>query len=90
MRLTLPNVPVEDLIVPACIIDVSSKAHTDYIITPKDIIDFEERHGNITERSLVVGYTGWGKRHPFLHVAAFEHQGWIILFLGTHYLACSA
>ena len=60
----IADVPVEDLIVPACIIDVSSKAHADYMIITKDIIDFEKQHGNIPERSLVVGYTGCGKRWP--------------------------
>ncbi|MEO8401332.1 MAG: cyclase family protein [Gammaproteobacteria bacterium] len=53
------DIPLDDLIVPVYVIDVSARAHADYYITPDDIYAFEKQHGKISAKSLVVGYTGW-------------------------------
>ncbi len=55
------DIPLEELIAPLCVIDVSKKAHADYYITRDDILEFERRHGKIIGKSLVVGYTGWDR-----------------------------
>ncbi len=53
------DIPLEELIAPVFLIDVSAKAHADYYISCDDILAFEKRYGKITPGSLVVGYTGW-------------------------------
>ena len=60
----IADIPIEDLIVPACIIDVSAKMHADYMIDPKDLSDYEEQHGKIPPKSLIIGYTGWSSHWP--------------------------
>lgn len=54
--------PLENLIVPAIVIDVSSKAASNYIISANDILYFEKKYGKISENSLVIVYTGWSKQ----------------------------
>ena len=55
----IDDIPLDKLIVPACVIDVSSKASEDYRISVDDIIAFEKKHGQISAGSLVIGNTGW-------------------------------
>lgn len=55
----IADIPLEQLIVPACVIDVTAKANAYYSISPEDIEFFEERYGNIPPNSFVIGYTGW-------------------------------
>lgn len=57
----IDELPLESLIVPACVIDVSSRAHPDYEISLADLKDFENQHGPISKNSLVIGYTGWDR-----------------------------
>lgn len=57
----IADIPLENLIVSACILDVSKKADEDYQISLDDIFDFEKQFGKITENSLVIAYTGWGR-----------------------------
>jgi len=52
-------IPLEKLVVSAFVINIAEKAHADYFVTPDDIINFENKHGNITEDSLVIFHTGW-------------------------------
>lgn len=53
------DIPLDKLIVPAYVIDVSSKASEDYRISGDDITEFEKQYGQIPEGSLVIGNTGW-------------------------------
>lgn len=53
------DIPLEDLIAPVYMIDVSAKAHADYYITCEDILFFEKQYGKIQPGGLVIGYTGW-------------------------------
>jgi kynurenine formamidase len=57
-----PNVadlPLDQLVVKAYVINVSSKALSDYLISFNDIVSFEKLYGTIQENSLVIAYTGW-------------------------------
>lgn len=58
---TIDQIPLEDLHVSCVVIDVSSVAHENYIVSAQDIHNFEEQHGVIDERSLVMIHTGWGQ-----------------------------
>ncbi|CAM2989430.1 metal-dependent hydrolase [Legionella steigerwaltii] len=49
------------LITHCVVIDVSHQAHECYTITPKDVLDFEKKHGKITEHTFVIFHTGWEK-----------------------------
>ena len=51
--------PLENLMVKACVIDVSSKISANYILSADDIISFEKKYGQIPENALVIAYTGW-------------------------------
>lgn len=55
------DISLEQLIVPVSLIDVRDKAHADFFLSAQDILDFEKKHGVIPPKSLVIGYTGWGK-----------------------------
>lgn len=55
---SIADIPLEQLIAPICLIDVSD-ADADYEISVKDIHDFEKKHGTIEHNSLVIGFTGW-------------------------------
>lgn len=48
------------------VIDVSSKSHEYYNVTPQDIKEFENIHGLISQGSCVMVKTGWEKfwHHP--------------------------
>ena len=53
------DIPLENLIVPACVIDVRKERAPDLFIQPRHLEAFEKRHGPIPARSLVIGQTGW-------------------------------
>ena len=61
-KLTIDALPLQQLLVSACVIDVSNRATADYIISLQDIQHFEMDYGPIIENSLVIGYTGWSRR----------------------------
>jgi kynurenine formamidase len=56
---TIADIALDQLIVPACVIDLSSKREPDLFVMPEDILIYEERWGQITANSLVFAYTGW-------------------------------
>lgn len=60
------DVPLERLIAPAVVIDVSEKAAADplYRLTAKDVLAFEEAHGKIAAGTIVLLRTGWSERWP--------------------------
>src|SRR5271170_4969225 len=54
----IADIPLELLIVPACVIDVSLKAHADYEVSKEDIEEYELAFGKIPKNALVIAYTG--------------------------------
>lgn len=64
--LTNDRIPLERLIAPAVVIDVSEKAQADpdYRLTPDDVATFERAHGEIAEGTIVLLRTGWSSRWP--------------------------
>ncbi|XP_050414236.2 isatin hydrolase [Patella vulgata] len=60
------EIPVERLVGPGVIIDVTSKATTDhdYRVQISDIEVWETKYGNIPEGAIVLMTSGWTKRYP--------------------------
>lgn len=58
------EIPLEDLMGPAIVVDVSEKAASDrdYLVSVTDIEAFEATHGRLADRSIVLLRTGWGAR----------------------------
>ncbi len=57
----IADIPLEQLIVPVCIIDVTKEAHPDYEMPLEEIERYEHKYGQIAPGSLVVVYTGWSR-----------------------------
>lgn len=62
-RFTADAVPLERLIGPAVVVDVSQRAarERDTLITVKDLTRFEAEHGRIADGTIVLLRTGWGR-----------------------------
>jgi kynurenine formamidase len=60
------EIPLQDLIAPAVVIDVSAKAGADrnYRLSAADVLAFEARHGRIEPGSIVLLRTGWSRHWP--------------------------
>src|SRR3954454_16855624 len=65
-HLTVDRVPLDHLIAPAGVIDISTKARNDqdYRLTPDDILAFEKTNGRIQPGTIVLLRTGWSTRWP--------------------------
>ena len=65
-RQTAEQVPLERLIGPVVVIDVSHKAAADrdYRVTREDVLAFEATHGRIEAGVRVLVRTGWSRRWP--------------------------
>jgi len=63
---TVDAIPVERLLRPAVVIDVSAKAaqNSDYRVAATDVQAFESAHGTIAEGTLVLIATGWDRFWP--------------------------
>jgi kynurenine formamidase len=63
---TADRVPLEQLVAPAVVIDVSTKAAADpvYRLTRDDVLAFERRYGRIGRGTIVLLRTGWSSRWP--------------------------
>ena len=63
---TADQIPLEQLIGPAVVIDVSAKAAADpdYRMTLEDLRAWEAKHGAIQPGAIVLLRTGWGARWP--------------------------
>jgi kynurenine formamidase len=63
---TLDQIPVEQLVAPAVVIDVSSKTEVDpdYLLSASDVRGWEQGHGAIPAGAVVLLRTGWGRRWP--------------------------
>lgn len=65
-RRTTDELPLEQLIAPAVVIDVvaSADGDRDYRLTPEDVLEFERQHGRIAAGSIVLLRTGWSRHWP--------------------------
>jgi kynurenine formamidase len=59
--MSIADIPLEQLITPISLIDVSKRAGADYEVSVEDIEDYERNHGLIPKNALVVAYTGWSR-----------------------------
>ena len=64
--LTADALPLEGLVAPGVVIDVSDKAEKDpdYRLTAEDVAAFEDRHGQIAPGTIVMLRTGWSRFWP--------------------------
>ena len=60
-RQTVDEIPLDKLIIPLVCIDVSSRSHESYQVTPHDILSFEEQWGDLSAGSFVAFNTGWSR-----------------------------
>jgi len=63
---TVDQIPVDQLVGPAVVIDISAKcdADADYLLSVADIEVFEKEHGTIEPDTIVMVRTGWSSRWP--------------------------
>ena len=63
---TLEQIPLEQLVAPAVVIDVTSRAGADrdYRLTRDDVMAFEKQHGRIGSGTMVLLRTGWSRHWP--------------------------
>lgn len=57
--LSIADIPLEKLVVPVCVIDVSNKNDPTYMVSEQDLISYENTFSRIPKNSLVIAYTGW-------------------------------
>jgi kynurenine formamidase len=58
------QIPLERLIAPAVVVDVSANATPDYRIDVADLETWERIHGRIPDGAILLIRTGWGERWP--------------------------
>ena len=58
---TVDTIPLDTLIAPLVIIDVSDKADENYRIIPQDVYNFEHENATIPNNAFITFYTGWSK-----------------------------
>jgi kynurenine formamidase len=63
---TADEIPLEDLVGPAVVVDVTgpAAADPDHLVSIAALEAFEARHGPIPDRTIVLLRTGWGERWP--------------------------
>ena len=69
---TLDQIPVEEMILPLVVLDISSRVAGDPDATPtlQDVQDWESRNGTITAGAFVALRTGWSSRWPDVEAMA--------------------
>lgn len=65
-RWTNSDIPLDRLIRPAVVIDISGKAaaNPDYALSPADIAAWEQENGRVPDGAIVLLRTGWSARWP--------------------------
>ncbi len=58
------QIPLDRLIAPAVVVDVSARATPDYRIDVADLEAWERNHGPIPDGAILLLRTGWGERWP--------------------------
>lgn len=63
---TTDQIPLDRLIAPAVVLDVSAQAsaNRDYTLTPEDVRQFEQATGAIAPGTIVLLRTGWSRHWP--------------------------
>lgn len=63
---TTEQIPLERLIAPAAVLDVTDKAsaNRDYTLTVEDVRGFEKAHGPVPRGAIVLLRTGWSRHWP--------------------------
>lgn len=61
---TTEQVPLDRLIGPAAVVDVTEQASPDYQVATEDIARWEQAHGRIPDGAILLFRTGWGSRWP--------------------------
>jgi kynurenine formamidase len=63
---TTDQVPLEQLIAPAVVIDVTlqTQRDRDYRLTRDDVLQFEKKHGRVAAGVIVLLRTGWSRHWP--------------------------
>ena len=63
---TTEQIPLEQLIAPAVVIDVTARASTDrdYRLAREDVLNFEKRYARIRPGTIVLLRTGWSRHWP--------------------------
>lgn len=62
-RHTADEIPLSNLIGPAVVVDVSDRAHADYLVSVDDLARWESEHGRIPDGAILLVRTGWGERY---------------------------
>lgn len=62
-QLTLDQIASEDLFAPGVVVDISvlAEGDPDYRLTISDLTDWEQRHGTIPKKGIVLLRTGWSR-----------------------------
>jgi len=55
------EIPIEQLVAPCIVIDVSDRAHENYKVLVQDIELFEKKYHEIKSGTFVIIYTGWSR-----------------------------
>jgi kynurenine formamidase len=65
-RNTTDQIPLDQLIGPAVVVDVTAQAAADpdYRVTAADLAEWERAHGPLPDGAVVLFRTGWGARWP--------------------------
>ena len=63
-RHTSDEVPLDRLVGPVAVVDVTERATPDYQVTVEDLTGWESRHGSIPPGTILLLRTGWGERWP--------------------------
>jgi len=62
-KLAADRIPLDALIGPAAVVDVSARAHPDYLVTVEDLTGWEAAHGALPEGGILLVRTGWSDRY---------------------------
>lgn len=60
-RQTADAIPLDQLIGPAVVVDVSDRASPDYLIGVEDLERWESQHGRMPDGAILLLHTGWGR-----------------------------
>ena len=61
-RLTNEQIPLSGLMGPAAVVDISSRATPDYLLTVEDLTAWEAEHGQLPHSGILLIRTGWAER----------------------------
>lgn len=78
--MTIDELALKNLLVPARIINVAAQAHADYLISPEDILVHEKQYGKIPPQNLVIFYTGWSQHWSDMKRYRNEDQNQVMHF----------